>query len=312
MNRSNLTISMPYEITPNCSPITTLVEFHQIYGSIHVYLMLCWCPLGVFSNLLNIIVLNQRRMRTPTNFLLTCLAVSDACLMFIYVIFVSYFVNGGRMRSLTYPMALYLLVHVNLQNILHIFSCGIIITLAVFRLLYARCLLKCHILCSQRRAGIAVVIVILTACFFTIPCMISHHVESASSDLGPGDLELRSVQHENLTQMYTVNYVDNIVYRLLVYWNAAIFVKLLPLVSMITLSSMLLVSIHQRARRTKSQKNRKISGGAFSGTEWSEAPPNPLEQVALAGKLRKRSHSRTSHMLLAIMIIYIVTYLPQV
>ncbi|KAH9286490.1 Sex peptide receptor [Echinococcus granulosus] len=329
MNVTNLNIAERPEVLSECTPISSLVEFHRIYGTIHVYLMLFWCPLGVLSNLLNIVVLNQRRMRTSTNFLLTCLAISDACLMFLYVIFVSYFVIGGRMRSLPYPMAVYLLVHVNLQNILHIFSCGIIITLAVFRLLYARCLLKCQQLCSQRRAELAVLIVLLTACFFTIPCMISHHVESANSDLGPGDLELSSVQHMNLTQMYTVNYVDNMMLRVLVYWTTAVFVKLLPLTSMITLSSLLVVSIHQRARaQRRTAEQRKTSGKLGGGedgiaeetrtlasvkldNEWSEAVANPLERVIMADRLRERSHSRTTHMLLAIMMIYIVTYLPQ-
>lgn len=327
MNAANQSAAEAPQLPSECEAIPSLVEFHRIYGMIHIYLMLFWCPLGVLSNILNIIVLNQRRMRTSTNFLLTCLAVSDACLMFLYVIFISYFVIGRRMRSLPYPMAMYLLVQVNLQNILHIFSCGIIITLAVFRLLYARVLLKCQQLCSQRRAEIAVLIVLLTACFFTIPCMISHHIESASSDLGPGDLELRLVQHMNLTQMYTVNYVENIMLRKLVYWTTAIFAKLVPCVSMITLSSLLVASIHQRAKLyQRSVKRRKGKANLGDGStsenktsiyiksenEWSEAAGNPMERVLTIDRVRGRSHGRTTNMMLAIMMIYIVTYLPQV
>ncbi|KAM7540851.1 hypothetical protein Aperf_G00000039470 [Anoplocephala perfoliata] len=326
MNTSNQSAAEIPRLQPECEPIPGLVEFHRIYGIIHIYLMLFWCPLGVLLNILNIIVLNQRGMRTSTNFLLTCLAVSDACLMFLYVLFISFFVIDGRMRSLPYSMAMYLLIQVNLQNILHIFSCGIIITLAVFRLLYARALFKCQQLCSQRRAELSVLIVLLTACFFTIPCMISHHIESANSDLGPGDLELSLVRHMNLSHKYTVNYVDNIMLRQLVYWTTAIFAKLVPCVSMITLSSLLVASIHQRAKlHQQSVKKKKGQANLMDGAlseiktptyiksenDWSEAIENPMERVLTIDRVRGRAHSRTTNMMLAIMLIYIVTYLPQ-
>lgn len=330
LNISSTTVnaSVSNAIESNCTTIPALVDFHQLYGSIHVYITLVWCPLGVFSNIINIIVLNQKRMRTPTNFLLTCLAVSDAVLMFLYVIFESYFVVGNKMRSSPYPMAVYLLFQVNLQNMLHVFSCGVIVTLAVFRLMYARCLLKCQTLCSQRRAEIAVFTVLLTATCFTIPCMIGHRVESASADLGPGDLELITVAHKNLTQTYTVNYVQNDLIRAILYWNTAIFVKLLPLVSLIVLSSLLIASINQRVSVHKRSNQQQQSGsvalnkqvarrpsalrGDVAVSEVTELSENPLEKVLIAEKLRDRSHNRTTRMLLSIMLVYIITYLPQV
>ncbi|VDN95976.1 unnamed protein product [Rodentolepis nana] len=311
------------EPKPECEKIPGLVEFHRIYGIIHIYLMLIWCPIGIISNILNIIVLNQKRMRTSTNLLLTCLAVSDAILMSLYVIFISYFVIGGKMRSCPYPMAVYLLVHVNLQNMLHIFSCGIIITVAVFRLLYARCILRCQRLCSLKRAKIAVLLVLLTACFLTVPCMISHQVESASSYLGPGDYDLVVIQDTNLTQMYTINYVENIMLRTLVYWSTAIFVKLIPCVSMITLSSLLVMSIHQRAqahrqsleRRKRMEKPNGADGPTTAviknENECSEVVGNPIERVKHIDRVKEKTHSRATNTLLAIMLIYIVTYLPQ-
>ena len=133
--------------------------------------------------------------------------------------------------------------------------------------------------------------------------------------------------------MYTVNYVDNIKLRTMVYWTTAVFVKLLPLISMITLSSLLVVSIHQRAkvhRPTVKQINvstRKGGGaGDRDGTkeeskalasfksekDWGEMQEPALGKRVPSVRARERSHVRTTYMLLAIMMIYIVTYLPQV
>ncbi|KAK4475385.1 hypothetical protein MN116_002446 [Schistosoma mekongi] len=54
-----------------------LEVFHQNYQRIHVYLCLLLCPIGVIANTLNVVVLCQSRLRSPTNLLLSVLAVSD-------------------------------------------------------------------------------------------------------------------------------------------------------------------------------------------------------------------------------------------
>nr|CDS30557.1 Peptide G protein-coupled receptor [Hymenolepis microstoma] len=186
----------------------------------------------------------------------------------------------------------------------------------------------CQQLCSLKRAKIAVLMVLLTACFLTVPCMISHQVESASSDLGPGDYELVVIQDRNLTQMYTINYVENIMLRTLVYWSTAIFVKLIPCVSMITLSSLLVMSIHQRAqlhrqsleRRKKAEMHNGAEGPTTANpdltaikneNEYSEVVGNPIERVKHIDRVKEKTHSRATNTMLAIMLIYIVTYLPQ-
>ncbi|CAH8597973.1 unnamed protein product [Schistosoma turkestanicum] len=45
-----------------------LEVFHQNYQPIHVYLCLILCPIGVIANTLNVVVLCQPRLRSPTNY----------------------------------------------------------------------------------------------------------------------------------------------------------------------------------------------------------------------------------------------------
>lgn len=302
-------------VTP-CNRVKGIDLFKETYSKIHVNLMFVWCPLGIVSNILNIIVLNQKAMRTPTNLLLTSLAVSDALIMLLYIPFASYFLKGGHMESASFYMAVYLLLYVNLNNILHIFSCGVVVTLAVFRLLYAKCLLKCHKLCSQQRAIMAVCILSITATILTIPCMIAHHVIPALEE------DMMTPLIINGEEMFTVNYVDTLNLRMLVYWNTAIFAKLLPLICLITLSSLLIATLHQRAKMQRSINRRKFNRHTFSAesSKWESrysenkdpAKKDPLQQCLESEKNRERTYNRTTYLMLAVMIVYIVTMLPQV
>jgi len=70
---------------------TSLSRFNLWYQGIHGYLSLLVCSFGVLSNVINIIVLTRRSMATPTNFLLTAVAVTDVLKMTSYWPFAVYF-----------------------------------------------------------------------------------------------------------------------------------------------------------------------------------------------------------------------------
>jgi len=55
------------------------------YKYFHGYFSLIVCILGTIANTLNIIVLTRREMRSPTNAILTGLAVADLAVMLEYI-----------------------------------------------------------------------------------------------------------------------------------------------------------------------------------------------------------------------------------
>ena len=72
--------------------ITTLVRFSRWYSGVHGYLCIAVCVFGIVSNILNIVVLTDRRMASsPTNFILTALAISDMLPMLTYLPYAVYF-----------------------------------------------------------------------------------------------------------------------------------------------------------------------------------------------------------------------------
>ncbi|VDN15251.1 unnamed protein product [Dibothriocephalus latus] len=318
MNRSIIHIPDP-SISYNCTPIPIIQLLSETYKDVHVYFVLIWCPIGVFSNILNVVVLNQKSMQTPTNFLLTSLAISDGLIMFLYIPFTSYFIYGEHMTAAAYPMAIYLILYVNLQNLLHIFSCGIIVTLAVFRLIYAKYLLKCQEWCSHKRAVLAVGITLFTATFFTIPCIIGHRIFPVNEVLPEdGSTVATDSALDTFDERYMVNYVQSEWRRRLLYWNAAVIMKLAPLFCFIFLSSLLIATMHARVRHARSMSRQRFDRknlpdhSLMSQVSSADATENPLRRVNEADKIRERLHSRTTHLLLALMIIYILAFIPQV
>lgn len=61
--------------------------WHSAYRQAHGYVSLVVCVFGSVANLLNIAVLTRREMASPTNAVLTGLAVADLLVMLEYIPF---------------------------------------------------------------------------------------------------------------------------------------------------------------------------------------------------------------------------------
>ncbi|CAH8501379.1 unnamed protein product [Schistosoma intercalatum] len=231
-------------INAKCKPIESLELFGRVYGDMHGYITLFLCPICVLSNICIVIVLNQRDMISPTNFLLTSLAISDGLLMIFYIPFTSYFLIGRHTRNSTYNWAVYLLFHISLQNFLHLTSSYIVVVIAVFRVLYVKFIVKCQILCSMQRAKFAITIVFIISSILSIPCIMNHHIVQNNN--------------EQTLNSYMVTYVDNEVMLNYLYWNTAIFLKLLPLLCLCVLSFMIIYTIRRQNSRMRKMKTKSI------------------------------------------------------
>ncbi|XP_026461282.1 sex peptide receptor-like [Ctenocephalides felis] len=128
----NLTSGTRFEY---CGP--GLDSFHTFYLGLHGYFALSVCIFGCVANLLNIVILTRRELRSPTNALLTGLAVSDLLVMLDYVPFAShmYLWHGKRSREQMYEYGLAHMVffHAIFTQICHTISIWLTVTLAVWR-----------------------------------------------------------------------------------------------------------------------------------------------------------------------------------
>lgn len=62
-----------------------LNKFSNSYARVHGYISMAVCQFGGVMNVLNIWVLTRREMRSPTNAILTALAIADLLVMLDYM-----------------------------------------------------------------------------------------------------------------------------------------------------------------------------------------------------------------------------------
>ena len=79
-----------------------MIIIQALYEPVHGYLAVTVCVLGTFFNMMNILVLTHKDMRTnPINLLLTGIAVADMMVMVEYIPFaVHMYLFQGSSRSL--------------------------------------------------------------------------------------------------------------------------------------------------------------------------------------------------------------------
>ena len=156
-----------------------LRRFSVWYEGIHGYLSLVWCVFGSTSNAMNIAVLTRRALISPTNLLLTALAVADLLTMAFYVPYAAYFYCYARPDKLGRHPAdwiRYLLFNNCFNITAHTIAMWLTVSLAVFRYIAV-----CHPtvgsrVCTLRRARITVAAVVAFNIVFCSPNYAMHYV----------------------------------------------------------------------------------------------------------------------------------------
>ena len=69
------------ELQTSDIPVSALTQIGALFSSVQGYLSLIVCVFGISTNIINVTVLARNDMRTPSNALLTWLAVSDILTM---------------------------------------------------------------------------------------------------------------------------------------------------------------------------------------------------------------------------------------
>lgn len=112
------------------------LSLSEVYLPVHGYLSLIVCIFGIFANILNIIVLTRKEMASPTNAILTGLAVADLNVMIEYIPFTihsSIEVYEREEDKYSFPWAVFTLFHAHFSVIFHSISTWLTVILAVWR-----------------------------------------------------------------------------------------------------------------------------------------------------------------------------------
>ncbi|XP_015177510.1 PREDICTED: sex peptide receptor-like [Polistes dominula] len=157
---------------------SNLESFHLIYAQIHGWASLIVCIFGCIANSLNIAVLTRRDMRSPTNMILTGLAVADLLVMIEYVPYAIhlYLYHRSRKDRFTYGWAVFVLFHSNFGQVCHTISICLTLTLAIWRYIAVAHPQKNHEWCSHRRTIIAIIGAYLFCPILCVPLYITTEV----------------------------------------------------------------------------------------------------------------------------------------
>ena len=276
-----------------------LQAFEQGYRPIHGYLAAMVCVFGIIANVLNIIVLTRKNMVSSTNIILTGLAISDGLTMVFYFpyalcMYVIHGIEASPERD-TETAAKFQLCYAIMSVIVHSISIWLTVTLAVFRYVFIRFPRRGARYCNVQRTKTAVIAVSIAVIIVCIPNSIIYELNSQkASELGFSNASNASMWWIDVKS----NTTAEVVLQKFNLWVQAILVKLLPCF-LLTIFSFLLVRTMQSA-----EKRRKKLLNKNSVTDGETQP------IGSSGKRSKRS-IRTTRMLLTVVILFLITEIPQ-
>ncbi|KAL4221404.1 G-protein coupled receptor [Mactra antiquata] len=266
----------------------TLDAFSVWYSQWHGYVSLIICAVGIPLNVINIIVLTRKKMQTPINCILTWLALADMVTMASYVPFAYHFYchfpSYSRLSAEKNSSGWmnYLLVHLNLSATAHTVSIWLAVTLAVLRHHHINSPAKGGLTRMRRliRARLLILIVFSVSVVLMIPSYLSHSLE-----------EIRF--HDNSTGYIFEDWALGSRHvkpiKLIALITYSLLAKLVPCVLIIIYGGMLLRTLNITMRN----RRRMSSNGVIAGLHGNH------------------DRSRTTVMLLVVIVLFLLTELPQ-
>lgn len=266
-----------------------LNRFSVWYADFHGYISLLVCGVGVLCNLFIIIVLTRKNLTTTTNYLLTALAISDLLTMASYIPYALQFhCLYGTAKSPqrnSYRWVVFLWFHVNFSLTTHTASIWFGVLLAAFRFSYVRSTRDGAQIASQevRRTRCAVVSVVCLSVFVLLPNYFTVTIEASTASNETTVYEVVSTVNSSIAGLNQAVVQMN-------FWTQALIVKLVPCLLMSIFGFLLI-----RTMMTSHRKRSAILTGSSAQSQ----------------RAWQRRHYRTTAILVAIIVLFLATELPQ-
>ncbi|XP_044746722.1 G-protein coupled receptor dmsr-1 [Coccinella septempunctata] len=260
----------------------------------HIYCAIGVCVFGTVSNSLNVAVLTRKEMASvPINRILTALAVADMLLMVEYISFHSYYYQdvSGR-RDFPYLGAVFALFHIHFSQVMHTTSICLTLTLAIWRYLALGYPEKTHVLGSDKRCSLAIVLSFVIPIILCSPTFLSFHIKS------------NVIKEDKNYTLYTAAIVDELRENEFLlkanFWMYGVFIKLLPCCILSVISCWLVKTLMKAKKRKQILRSYETHPLRVEG-KTCDAKPTKAERRA----------DRTTKMLIAVLLLFLVTEFPQ-
>ncbi|XP_057669984.1 G-protein coupled receptor dmsr-1-like isoform X2 [Diorhabda carinulata] len=293
-NRSLMTDQTTDTLELDCGG-DTLLNLSTAYAEkYHVYTSILVCIFGSVANILNIIVLTRKEMsNAPINRILSALAVADMLLMIEYIPFAYYYHDERGRKDFCYYGAVFTLFHINYSQLLHTISVCLTLSLAIWRFLAIGYPKQNHQLCSNSRCTLAICICYILPVFLCIPAYYIFEISSIVIEENNENITLYHTDlKEEVKQDKTLLKIN--------FWLFAVFIKLLPCFILTIISIWLIKTLFD------AKKRRQVLRGYDSFPLTVDG-----KEVKRKGNKAERRSDRTTKMLVAVLLLFLITEFPQ-
>ncbi|XP_046681022.1 G-protein coupled receptor dmsr-1-like [Homalodisca vitripennis] len=293
----NVTMNASSSEARYCGP--GLEHFHAGYRHAHGYVSLLVCVFGSVANVLNIAVLTRREMSSPTNTILTGLAVADLLVMLEYIPFAChmYLPQRPKRERFSYGWALFVLLHAQVSQVCHTISIWLTVTLAVWRYIAVAYPQHNREWCGMQRTIAVIVFGYIFCPLLCVPLYLAFEIEPKIALLGEdgNDAQPNSTIAYNTT-LYVVDLsamgkANNNLLMDINFWVYSVVIKIIPCIALTVLSLRLICALLDTKRRRE-----KLTSGSKKTTRLLE---------------KERQTDRTTRMLLAVLLLFLLTEVPQ-
>ncbi|XP_043201997.1 G-protein coupled receptor dmsr-1-like [Amphibalanus amphitrite] len=261
------------------------------YRPVHGYLALAICLFGFVANVLNIVVLTRKEMRSSTNAILTGLAVADGSVMLEYMPFAVHNYVRVSSNTFSYWSARYVLFHAHFAQIFHTVSIFMTVMLAMWRYLLIVEPSAAVRRCTVRRTVAVIVAVYAISPLICVPSYFTFSVQSRSAGAGAEPLYIIDISDIARRHHGLLNRMN--------FWLYSVLIKLAPCLAL-TYFSLRLIAVLLETRR---RKRRLLAAGT------SPAPRGRNVTSSLAQGVRHTD--RTTSLLVVVLLLFLLTELPQ-
>ncbi|CAG5132474.1 unnamed protein product [Candidula unifasciata] len=222
-------------------------------------------------------------MRSPVNFILTALAIADIMTMSPYTVMAMYLYILNKpecSEAHTEPWMYFVMFHNLFIIACHMMATWLTVSLAVFRYIFVCKHQHASTMCSMKRAQITVLIVFMVTIVSNTPYLFMYQVSIQNTTTTEFCYWVALSEFAYKHQMF-INFV---------HWLYGVVIKILPCILLAYLSTLIVIAM-QKAKKRRARLLNNIS--------------------RVIDHDSSNEHNRTTMMLVAVVLSFIITEIPQ-
>lgn len=257
-------------------------------------------------------------MRSPTNAILTGLAIADLLVMIDYIPYsvidtiLPKMYKYSREERLNYHFAFIILSHSIFAQVFHTISIWLTVTLAVWRYIAVAHPQRNRVWCQMHTTIIAIASSYIICPIITIPIYLSFSIRESNEFLGPDGNKMTSnisLEDGHNATLYYVAYSDlaqkNENLRQINFWMYSVVFKLIPCIALTVLSQRLIHALLEAKRRRKHLVSNSNNLKVMVNGKMEKKKKNSKQLD------KEKQTDRTTRMLLAVLLLFLMTEFPQ-